>query len=80
MKGGTYRLRCDRANKSGALFGMHRVMFRDIGAAPSVPGIEITDEKRQPYKPKPLRVPANYTRTSRRRPSRTLKSTRERRL
>jgi hypothetical protein len=58
---GRYRLRCDRADKNGAPVGVHRVVIRDIAATPPPPGIEILDEKGQPYQPKPLRVPDRYT-------------------
>ena len=58
---GRYRLRCERADKFGVLIGVHRVVFRDIAAIPPPPGIEIVDEKGQPYQPKPLRVPDRYT-------------------
>ena len=57
---GRYRLKCDRADAVGALVGTHRVVIRDIAAVPPPPGIEILDEKGQPYQPKPLRVPDRY--------------------
>jgi hypothetical protein len=58
---GRYRLKCERAGRTGALVGTHRVVIRDIGAIPPPPGLEILDEKGRPYQPKPLRVPDRYT-------------------
>jgi len=58
---GRYRLKCERAGRTGAPVGTHRVVIRDIGAVPPPPGIEILDEKGQQYQPKPLRVPDRYT-------------------
>jgi hypothetical protein len=58
---GRYRLKCERAGRTGALVGTHRVVIRDIAAMPPPPGLEILDEKGQQYQPKPLRVPDRYT-------------------
>lgn len=58
---GRYRLKCERAGRTGALVGIHRVVIRDIGAVPPPPGVEILDENGRQYQPKPLRVPDRYT-------------------